>query len=187
MAKSAYYETKIAMEQAVIQAGKELVPSIVLNPTAVFGPGDVHLTLGGMLLAVARGWGIAWLPVIINIVDVRDVAQAHIQAAIRGRIGERYIIGGHNMSLRDALNQASAVAHVPPPRFEVPLWLVDGLLFLDDILPFVNLAGNHLRAIHLWQGYDSTKARDELCLIPRPVEETLLDAFKWLREQGKLS
>lgn len=184
MAKSAYYEAKFAMEQAVIQAAKDIFPCVVLNPTAVFGPGDVHLTMGGLLLAIARGWGIAWLPVTINIVDVRDVAQAHIQAAIRGRTGERYIIGGHNMFLRDVLIQASAIARVPPPRFQVPLWLVDGLVFLDDALPFVNLTGNHLRAIRLWQGYDTMKAQKELSLITRPVDETLSDAFRWLQDMG---
>lgn len=187
MAKNAYYEVKFAMEQAVIQAAKELVPCIVLNPTAVFGPGDVHLTMAGLLLAIGRGWGIAWLPVAINIVDVRDVAQAHVQAVARGRIGERYIIGGHNMSLRDVLILASTIARVPPPRFQVPLWLVDGLVLLDDALPFVNLTGNHLRAIRLWQGYDTTKAQKELRLIPRPVEETLSDAFRWLRDKGMQS
>jgi dihydroflavonol-4-reductase len=184
MAKSAYYESKFAMERAVIQAAKDMVPSVVLNPTAVFGPGDIHLTMAGLLLAVARGWAVAWLPVTINIVDVRDVAQAHIQAAICGRIGERYIIGGHNMSLRAALNQASAIAHVHPPRFQIPLWLVDGLALLDDAIPFVNLTGNHLRTIRLWEGYDTSKAQKELSLRPRPVEETLSDAFRWLQDKG---
>jgi len=184
IAKSAYYEAKYAMEQTVIQATEDMVPSVVLNPTAVFGPGDLHLTMGGMLLAVERGWGVAWLPVTINIVDVREVAQAHIQAALQGRIGERYIIGGHNLSLRDALNQASAIAHVPPPRFQVPLWLIDALVFLDDALPFVNLTGNHLRSIRFWQGYDTKKAQKELYLIPRPIEETFSDAYRWLRDKG---
>ncbi len=187
MSKSAYYEAKFAMEQVVVQSVKEIVPTIVLNPTAVLGPGDVHLTLGGLLLAIARGWGVVWLPVTINIVDVRDVAQAHIQAAIQGRVGERYIIGGHNMALRDVMTQASTIAHVPPPRFGVPLRLVDGLVRLDDTLPFVNLTGNHLRAIRHWQGYDTTKARQELCLTPRPIEETLTDAILWFQDQGLLA
>ena len=139
------------------------------------------------MLAVARGWGIAWLPVTINVVDVRDVAQAHIQAATQGKIGERYIIGGHNMSLRDALNQAAAIVKVPPPRFQLPLWLLDALVHLDDTMPFINLTGNHLRAIRLWQGYDTTKAENDLGLSPRPVEETLHDAFEWFIDRGLMS
>ena len=184
MAKSAYYEAKYVMEQAVIQAARDILPSVVLNPTAVFGPGDVHLTMGGLLVAVARGWAFAWLPVTINVVDVRDVAKAHIQAAIQGRTGERYIIVGHNMDLREALDLASTIAGVPKPRFKVPLWIIDALVLLDDALPFVNLTGNHLRALRLWQGYDTIKAQKELLLLPRPVEETLSDAFRWLRDKG---
>lgn len=186
MAKNAYYEAKFAMEQEVIQAAKEVLPAIVLNPTAVLGPGEVHISVGGLLLAIARGWGVAWLPVIVNIVDVRDVAQAHVQAVIRGKIGERYIIGGQNVSLRDAMNQVATIAHVSAPRFEVPLRLVDGLIRLDDALPFINLSGNHLRAIRLWQGYDTTKARLDLGLNPRPLEDTFYDSLDWFNKQGLL-
>jgi dihydroflavonol-4-reductase len=123
----------------------------------------------------------------VNIVDVRDVAQAHIQAAIRGKIGERYIIGGHNVSLRDAMSLAATIAHVPAPRFEVPLWLIESLIRLDQVLPFINLAGNHLRAIRLWQGYDAAKARVELGLTPRPLEVTFYDSLDWFNKQGLLS
>jgi dihydroflavonol-4-reductase len=187
MARSAYYEAKFAMEQEVILAAKEALPTIVLNPTAVLGPGEVHISVGGLLLAIARGWGVVWLPVTVNIVDVRDVAQSHIQAAILGKIGERYIIGGHNIKLRDAMNQIATMTRVPAPRFGIPLRLVEGLIRLDDALPFSNLTGNHLRAIHLWQGYDTTKARVELGLSPRPLEATFRDSLDWFTNQGLLS
>ena len=186
VAKSAYYEAKSAMEQSFLQASKDGFRVVVLNPTAVFGPGDVHLSLGGLLLAVARGWALGWLPVTINIVDVRDVASAHIQAAIQGRPGERYIIGGHNLTLKDALTQAASIAKVHPPRFEIPLVFIDALVRLDDILPFVNLSGNHLRTIRLWPAYDISKARRELSLSPRPLEETVRDSLDWFRSQGLL-
>jgi dihydroflavonol-4-reductase len=184
MSKSAYYEAKFAMEQAFMRAANESMPVIVLNPTAVLGPGEVHISVGGLLIAMAHGWGIAWLPVKVNIVDVRDVAQTHIQAAIQGKIGERYIIGGHNITLREAMEQVASIAGVAAPRFGVPLWLVEGLIRLDDALPFVNLTGNHLRAISFWQGYDTTKARVELGLIPRPLNETLHDALQWFNNLG---
>lgn len=184
--KSAYYEAKYAMEKAILQAADGGTPAIVLNPTAVLGPGDVHLTLGRLLVAVARGWAIAWLPVTINIVDVRDVAQAHIQAAIRGRLGQRYIIGGHNLFLKDAIELVADKAKVPPPRFEIPLWVMDALVWLDDAIPLVNLSGNHLRAIRLWHGYDSSKAQVELALTPRPVEETIRDSLAWFQQHGYL-
>ena len=185
-AKSAYTEAKFAMEQAVIDAAQDGLPAVILNPTAVFGPGDVHLTLSSLLIAVARGWAIAWLPAVINVIDVRDVAQAHIQAARLGKPGERYILGGYNFSLKETLDLATGIAGVKPPRVKIPLWLVDGLIRIDDLLPFVNLSGNHLRGIRNWQGYDTTKAKTELALMPRPFNETVKEALIWLRANGHL-
>lgn len=182
MPKSTYYEAKYAMEQAVLQASLEGLPAVVLNPTAVFGPGDVHLTLGRLLVAIGRGWAIAWLPVTINVVDVRDVAQAHIQAAMHGKVGQRYIIGGHNLFLKEALDLVANIANVHPPRFEIPLWLIDTIIWLDDVIPMLNLSGNHLRAIRFWHGYDISKAQSELALSPRPFEETIRDALDWLQQ-----
>ncbi len=184
--KSAYYETKIRMEQAVMAACEEGLDCVTLNPTAVFGPGDVHLTLSRLLLGVARGWGIAWLPVTINIIDVREVAQAHIQSAEKGSSGERYIIGGHNLQLREALTIAAQAGKAPPPRIKIPLWVIDVLVRMDDGLPFTNLTGNHLRAIRHWQGYDTSKAQNAFGFNPRPVDETMRDAIAWLREQNYL-
>jgi len=184
LAGSAYYEAKIAMEKAMLASSRQETPVVVLNPTAVFGPGDVHLTLGGSLLAVARGWAIAWIDVIINVVDVRDVALAHIRAAESGHPGERYIIGGHNMRLKEALDRVAIIAGVAPPRFQIPMWLLDGLVGLDDMLPFINLSGNHLRAVRRWQGYEISKARDELGYKPRPFDDTVRDALEWFREHG---
>src|SRR2546429_293041 len=79
-----------------VAAGQEVV---VLCPTVVFGPGDVKPTTGLTLLALRRGLMPAYIEGVINIVDVRDVAQAHVTALERGRSGERYILGGHNTNL----------------------------------------------------------------------------------------
>ncbi|MEN8173569.1 MAG: NAD-dependent epimerase/dehydratase family protein, partial [Chloroflexota bacterium] len=112
LAKSGYYESKIAMEKKVITAAKGGMDAVVLCPTAVFGPGDVHLTLSSMLIAVARGKVPAWLPGDINVIDVREVGAAHIAAAINGRKGERYILGDHNFTIRGALEEAARTAGV---------------------------------------------------------------------------
>jgi dihydroflavonol-4-reductase len=184
--KSAYYEAKIAMEQAVREAVDQKIPAVILNPTAVFGPGDVNLTLGKILVAVARGKMIGWLPGEINIVDVRDVAQAHIAAVEQGQVGERYILGGHNFSVKAALTEAANVAGVNPPRFEIPHWAINGLVGLGDILPFLPFPANHLRTVENWQSYNCEKARRELGLAPRPLRETFWDALDWLRKTGHL-
>lgn len=181
--RSAYYECKYAMESEVLRADNE-VPAVVVCPTAVFGPGDVHLTLARLLLAVARGWVMAWLPACLNVVDVRDVAEATLRAAEIGLPGERYLLGGHNLSLQQFLTTASHLAQVPPPRFRLPLWFVDALVLGSDLLPSMRFLGNHLRAIRLWQPYNCQKAQHVFGLSPRPLESTLRDAFDWLAAQG---
>ncbi len=181
--RSAYYEGKYAMESEVLR-GDHGVPVVVLNPTAVLGPGDVHLTLARLLLAIGRGWALAWLPAELNVVDVRDVAQAVVRAAEAGRPGERYLLGGHNLSLHRLLSIACRMAGVPPPRFGLPLWCVDAVVLLSDLVPPLRFAANHLRAIRLWQPYNCEKARRVLGLSPRPLEATLRDSFDWLAAQG---
>jgi dihydroflavonol-4-reductase len=184
LSRSAYYECKYAMESEVLRAAAGGLPAVIVNPTAVFGPGDLNLTLGGALLAVARGWMVAWLPAQINAVDVRDVAQAQIQASEVGRIGERYILGGHNTTIRELINTAAGVAGVRPPRFKIPLGLVDLIVWLEDRIPALDLLGNHLRAVRHWQGYNCGKSERELGLNPRPLEVTLREALDWFQGHG---
>ena len=184
--KSIYYEAKIAMEQVVLQAVAQKIPVIVLNPTAVFGPGDVNLGLGGLLIAVAQGKMIGWLPGEINVIDARDVAHAHIVAADNGEIGERYLLGGHNYKVKEALTIAANVAGVKKPRFEIPLWTLKSLVGLGDLLPFLPVPANHLRTVEHWQGYNCTKAQNALGLTVRPFRSTVGDALEWFREAGNL-
>jgi len=186
LAKSGYYESKFSMERIFLDACAQGLPGVVLNPTAVFGPGDVNLTMASLLVAVAQGWFIGWLPGKINVVDVRDVALGHIAAVDLGRVGERYIIGGTNYKIRELLSVTASVAGVKPPWFKIPLGLLQMLTFFGDVFPWMPLPTNHLRAIHLWQGYNTIKAQDELGISPREFKITVLDSLKWLRNNGFL-
>ena len=121
-----------------------------------------------------------------DFVDVRDVAQAHIRAAEVGGVGERYILGGHNATLRELLVLAAGVAGVPPPRFEIPVKLVDIAVWLGDRFPPLDFLGNHLRAVRQWQGYNCSKSLQQLDLNPRPLETTLREALDWYRMHGYL-
>jgi dihydroflavonol-4-reductase len=186
VARSAYYECKYAMESEMLRAALAGFPVVVVNPTAVFGPGDHHQALGGVLLAVARGLAIGWLPASINVVDVREVAAAQIQAAEVGNLGERYILGGHNETLHNLLGLMAEIAGVRPPRIEIPLKWVDLVLALSGVIPALDRAGNHLRAIRTWQAYNCSKAERELGMTPRPLRQTLEDALSWYQVHGYL-
>lgn len=182
---SAYYESKIAMENMLINAADDRLEIVILNPTAVFGPGDVHLSMARVLIAAARGWLRFSVPVDINVVDVRDVAQAHITAIKNGRSGERYILGGHNLSMQDALQVVAQILDSPPPTIHIPLGIVVKAVKVFDRFPWLPLSiGNHVRAIGHWQAYNTNKASRELNFNPRPFEETISDAHAWLKEHG---
>jgi hypothetical protein len=102
------------------------------------------------------------------------------------RRGQRYILGGHNFSVRDALTQAAQVAGVNLPHFEIPMSLVKGLVLLSEIFPSLPLPSNHLRALPFWQGYNSAKAQQELGLSVHPFSETVQDALKCFTDEEYL-
>lgn len=183
---SVYYEVKYAMEQRVLQAAADGLPVVILLPTAVFGPGDVKPTTGQVLLEVAKGHVPVYIDGAVNVVDGRDVAAAHVAAVERGRVGQRYIIGGHNLTLRQALNAAAQAAGVAPPRLKLPWAVVDAVVRISAALPAVELP-QHGDTLHLLQPLSTLKAERELGLTARSLEETVYDTIAWFREQGYLS
>lgn len=182
---SAYYEAKFAMEKMALQAVADGVPVISLLPTAVFGPGDVKPTTGQVLLEVARGRVPFYFDATINIVDGRDVALAHIKAAEQGRIGHRYIIGGNNLTLFQALTVASQVARVAPPRIKLPQALVHTIIQMANVLPGLKVP-EHARTLRFWQPLSTLKAERELEFSPRSLMHTIHDTLDWFQQHGYL-
>jgi dihydroflavonol-4-reductase len=183
---SAYYESKFAMEQMAFAAAADGLPVVILLPTAVFGPGDVKPTTGQLLIEVARGRIPVYLDAAINIVDGRDVAVAHIAAVERARVGERYIIGGHNSTLRHALTVAAQAAGVAPPRLRLPLPVVDAAARLLNALPGIDIPEN-VRMLRFWQPLSTLKAERELGTRGRSLDQTVCDTLAWFREHGYLA
>ncbi|TFH37267.1 MAG: NAD-dependent epimerase/dehydratase family protein [Anaerolineales bacterium] len=186
LARSAYYECKIAMESQLFAAEKEDLEVVILNPTMVLGPGGNERSTGAIFLAVARGWGRVWFPAKVNVVDVRDVAQAQITAAQVGRSGERYLLGGHNLDLRQLLQEIANISGVRGPLWRVPLAMIDLLVWMEGHVPGVNVSANHLRAVRLWPHYTTAKAERELGFSARPLQETLSDTYEDYRVSGYL-
>lgn len=184
--RSAYYECKSAMESEVLRAAAAGYPAVVVNPTVVLGPGDARPTTGALLLALARGAGVVGLPGWLNIVDVRDVAQAHLAAAEAGVAGERYILGGHNLRLTEFMSSAARAAGARTPRFELPRSVLRVLVRTGERLPGLSVLGNHLGAFEFWQPLESGKASRQLGLRARPWDETLRDSLDWYRRHGAL-
>ena len=187
MPNNAYYEVKSAMEKQVLEAVQEGLDAVTLNPTAVFGPGDVNLATGRILVLIARGRALISPPGIINTVDVRDVAAAQIQALKRGKPGERYILGGHNLTIPEFVTAAAQLSGVRPPLFTLPDWVLSASIWLADHLPLIPDAPDHLRALPHNQGYNNQKAVRGLGLDPRGLEETIYESILWFDQHGYLS
>ncbi len=176
-----YFDIKAVMERTALESG---LPVVALCPTAVFGPGDVKPTTGRLLLSVARGQMPFYTDGQINVVDVRDVAEAHLAAAERGRTGDRYILGGENLSIHQMLTFVARQAQRRPPRLRLSSRLVE----LAGALAgrFNILGGDMLQAIRYFQPVDTSKAQVELGLTSRSFIETVRDALTWFEEHGYL-
>ena len=187
---SAYFESKWAMEAEAWRAVANGLPLIIVNPTAVFGPWDTKPATGEILLNVAKGRLPVWLDLEVNIVDARDVGQGQILAAEKGRVGQRYILGGENLALRDALTIASQEASAKPPRWRASVGLVGQAVAIGEALgrlPLIQpLPLEHFKTLREWRALNTEKARQELGFSPRPFMDTIRDTLAWFREHGYL-
>jgi dihydroflavonol-4-reductase len=188
-----YTRSKLNAEHAVSAAVERGLDALIVNPTVPVGPGDRNLTPPGAMLAMfLEGRSPAFLDCVLNLVDVRDVASGMVLAAERGRTGERYILGGENVALRDLLLTLAQLSGRPMPTRTVPGWLA---LISASVTEWVadHLTGRAPAAtregvrLALRSGpFDSRKALRELGYAPRPLRESLADAVKWLSANAAL-
>jgi dihydroflavonol-4-reductase len=187
---SAYFESKWAMEAEAWRAAAEGLPVVIVNPTAVFGPWDVKPTTGEILITAAKGQIPVWLDVQLNIVDARDVGRGQVLAAERGRTGQRYILGGDNVPLREALTMAAEESGGRPPRRQLSLGAFEAIARAAEAagrLPLVNrLPLHHVETVRNLRALDTSKARHELGFESRPVRDTVRDTLAWFGEHGYL-
>jgi dihydroflavonol-4-reductase len=180
-AGDAYYEAKWAMEVEALNAG---LPIVSLNPAAVFGPGDVHLAVSEIVIMAAKGRAPFYFDATFGAIDVRDVAAAHLNAVERGRVGERYILSNHNMTLRDGLALIAHASGRKPPTLHIGPHLLNAIITVGKYLPGGMIG--HLRTMQFWQPLNNGKAAAELDLPSRPLADTLHDALAWFKANGYL-
>jgi dihydroflavonol-4-reductase len=185
-----YLLTKMLSERIALRFASVL-PVVVVNPAFPFGPGDVAPTpTGKIILAILRGE----VPGVgeggFCAIDVDDVAAGHVAAEERGRVGERYILGNHNVSFHDFCHLVARVAGVPPPRHHIPSWVGQGAarameLWSDHVSHAEPRAT--LKSVQYIQRnvyFDNQKARRELDLPTTPLEASIERAVRWFREQA---
>jgi dihydroflavonol-4-reductase len=188
-----YKRSKYQAERAVLElAARESLPVVVVNPAAPVGPRDIKPTpTGKMVLDTAAGRVPAYIDTGLNIVHVDDVAEGHALALERGRVGERYVLGGENMLLKDVLALISTVAGRSPPRIRLPeavvwpvAWAMEKTAGLTGIVPM--MTRDHLKMARKKMFYSSAKAETELGYKARPAREAVEDAVTWFRAAGML-
>ncbi|HST26395.1 MAG TPA: NAD-dependent epimerase/dehydratase family protein [Gaiellaceae bacterium] len=166
-----YKRTKLEAERIVLAAAREGLDAVVVNPTTPVGDGDRFPTpTGRMVEGVATGRYRGYVDTGVNVVDVRDVARGHLLALERGRTGERYLLGGVDLTLRDLFAAIADLAGKPRPRLRVPYAAAQALARTGVA------NGEEVALARLPMYYSSAKAERELGYVPGPVEPALARA-----------
>jgi len=187
-----YKRSKFLAEEQVRELAAGGAPVIIVNPSTPIGPGDVKPTpTGQIVLDTALGRMPAYVDTGLNIVHVDDVAAGHLLALERGRIGERYILGGENMKLREILAEISRLVGRRPPRIRMPHTALLPVAAISE--GFTRLTGKSTRVTfesvrmarkHMY--FSSDKAVRELGYRWRAPAAAFEDALAWFRQQGYL-
>ena len=189
----AYKRSKVAAERLVeSMIANDKLPAIIVNPSTPIGPRDVKPTpTGRIIVEAATGRVPGFVDTGLNLVHVDDVAAGHLAALQKGKIGERYILGGENVALCDMLADICAIVGRKAPRWRFPIPMVmpiayaaEGWARISGREPFVTRDG--LRMARYRMFFSAAKAERELGYRARPYREGLADAVKWFGQAGYL-
>ncbi len=186
--RSPYGYAKRQAEVEALQAAGESLQVVIVNPSIVLGAGDVHQISGSLVIQAARGRTFLYTRGGTNIVHVDDVAAGHLAAAERGRSGERYLLGGENLTYLQLFTLLAEVVGGRAPWLLLPDWAIQPTASLIDLIHRVAplpLEGNQLRLSRLRLFCDTSKASRELGLTQtRSARQAIVEAFAWYRARG---
>ena len=186
-----YKRSKFLAEQVALRYAAEGLPVVIVNPSTPVGAGDLKPTPTGKLVVdFLNGRMPGYVDTGLNLVDVEDVARGHVLAAEKGRVGEKYILGHENLTLRQILSLLAELTGRAAPRFKVPYTLALGVAYADAALarlipgrePFAPPVGVKLSKKKMF--FDPSKAVGELGWGQTPVREALCKAVQWFAENG---
>jgi len=190
----AYKRSKFLAEREVMRLiGEERCPVVIVKPSAPFGARDVKPTpTGRMVVEAASGRMPAYVDTGLNVVHVDDVADGHLLAFDKGTVGESYILGGENLTLRRILEIIAEITERRAPRIRLPHWLITPAAFVVEGLARLTGGGEPMitvdsaRMARKKMYFLSDKAERALGYRPRPAVEALRDAIEWFRAHGYL-
>ncbi len=185
-----YKRSKFEAEQVALQAAEAGQPVVIVNPTTPVGPGDWKPTpTGKIIVDFLNGRMPGYVDTGLNFVPVEDCAHGHLLAAEKGRVGQRYILGGRNLTLKQMLDMLAAASGRLAPRWKFPHVLAYAAGFVDSGVsrllgrePQIPLDGVRMARHKMF--VDSSKAERELGFAPGPVEAAIERAAAWYEANG---
>lgn len=188
-----YKRSKVVAERLVeTMISERALPAVIVQPSTPIGPRDAKPTpTGRIIVEAANGKMPAFLDVGLNLVHVDDVAEGHLLAMDKGRVGERYILGGEDVMLGTMLAEIAEIVARRPPKLRIarapliPLaWINEQIARATGNTPFLTL--DSLRMAKHRMFFSSAKAQAELGYSARPYREALVDAIGWFRAAGMI-
>lgn len=187
----AYKRSKVVAERLVeAMVAERGLPAVIVNPSTPIGPRDVKPTpTGRIIVEAANGRMPAYVDSGLNLVHVDDVAAGHLLALEKGRIGERYVLGGQDVTLAAMLAEIARIVGRRPPKIALPTgplfplaWANERWAALTGREPFLTLDSLRMARHHMF--YSSARAERELGYRARPYTEALVEAIDWFRAAG---
>jgi len=188
-----YKRSKFLAEEVAREFAQQRgLPVVIVNPSTPVGPRDIKPTpTGRLIVEAACGRMPAFVDTGLNIVHVDDVAEGHLAAAEKGRIGERYILGGENLALAEILAEIANAVGRRPPRLRIPHRALLPVAFGAELAaritgrdPFVTMDGVRMSQKRMY--FSSAKASREIGYQPRPARDGIADAVAWFAANGYL-
>jgi dihydroflavonol-4-reductase len=191
---SHYKKSKFMAEQVALEAGRKGANVVVVNPTTPIGEQDVKPTpTGRIVLDFLKRKFPAYVETGLNLVDVHQCARGHLLAMEKARPGERYILGGENLTLKQILDKLSAITGLPSPKIKLPYAVAFGFGVFDTLVtgyllkkePRASL--DEVRMGRKIMFASSAKAERELCWKAVPIDGALRRAVDWFQANGYVS
>jgi len=185
-----YKRSKLLAEQVAIESAGQGFSVVIVYPTAPVGDHDFKPTpTGKIVVDFVRGAMPAYLDTGLNVVDVRDVAAGHLAACERGRVGERYLLGAENLTLRQIFEALAPAAGRNPPSMRIPYFVAyaagvvsTGWAGISGQEPRAPLEGVKMAKKKMWVRHE--KAARELGYAPGPASAALGRAVEWFKQNG---
>ena len=186
-----YKKSKYMAEKLALEMCHDGLPLVIVNPTMPVGPLDIKPTPTGQIIVDFLNRKMpAYVNTGLNVVDVEDVARGHILALEKGRIGERYILGNKNLTLKEIFAILENISGIKAPQLRIPICFALGIAHADELIegmvlrrhPRIPVAG--VKTARKFRHFDCSKSIRELGLPQTPVEEALEKSVRWFKQNG---